>query len=455
MRGFRVALLVVLSGALWLSPVSAGDADANIDELEARVDDLLLRFTEKHPDVVALRAAIRDLRAIAAGGAQQHPPVLGNSAGEQFEGDTRSATDRNDDERPRSLAETRETRSVRYQESFDALCNTPGVVACFDFEGQAPLASRVGSLAGELLQSSDGIVRARIEDGAGLLGEHSLHMDFRAEDGSDHGAFVVIADEFKEGDYMTVQWRQWFSPELVTTFSRDNRPQLPQVGGDGAAQIVISEIGPREGCTFGELVANNYSWSGILSMYHGCGLWYTTRTDAPIGVRDSTDFDLQPGGDTACRYRYFYNRYPRKVDYLYPTEPADIRTIPEFADIVRPAAYHGCLGWRAGQWMTFRIEVKIAYCRDSKTGDLPPACMTVGGRLRYWLKYADEDKPWLVLDYPLALRWLPSHSERYGRFMFTPYNSNESPRKGKPPGFTRYDDIVIAKNVRDLPWPRH
>lgn len=54
------------AGAVAGSPVPVGaanDTGARIREAQARLDELLLRFTEKHPDVIALRATLSELRA--------------------------------------------------------------------------------------------------------------------------------------------------------------------------------------------------------------------------------------------------------------------------------------------------------------------------------------------------------------------------------------------------------
>ena len=257
-----------------------------------------------------------------------------------------------------------------------------------------------------------------------------------------------------EGDRMTVQWRQWFSPELVTTFSADGHRILPTVGGGGAKQMVIMEMGDPRGCSFGQIVANNGYWVGKIGIYHGCDLWFTPRAPTGLGRRDPSDVDVQPGGDNVCRYRYFRNSLKSGVDYLYPTRPENLLDVPAFGDVIDPHRYHGCIGWKAGQWITFRLEVGIAYCRaEWKTRDIPADCTGTHGRVRYWLKYADERKPWLVIDYPMPLRWRQGHSERYGRFAFLPYNTGEKPRADKPAAYTLYDDIVIARNAENLAWP--
>ena len=160
------------------------------------------------------------------------------------------------------------------------------------------------------------------------------------------------------------------------------------------------------------------------------------------------------GGDNACRYRYYRYSYSTGVDYLYPTTPENLLEVPAYNAVAHPERYHGCIGWTAGEWLTFRLEIDIRFCREAwSSNGIPQPCHVRPGRVRYWLKYAADDKPWLVVDYPLAIRWRQGHSERFGRFMFLPYNTGEKPMADKPAAFTMYDDVVIARNVDALPWP--
>lgn len=433
------------------------DLDQRIRFVQSELEALSSRYTEQHPDVRAARRLLDELRArrskipapavppvvaplptapppasIAPAAPSVPPPVAVTPAP------------------PPPVAVARQHRKFQYAADSAALCRSEGVIACFDFEGDAPLQSKVGDYRGMLSTSSDGKVRAQIGAGLGARGGHAVRMDIRAEDAADHGAFVVQADAFGKGDWLTVQWRQWFSDGLPTTFSASGERQRPLIGGDGMKQLSISEIGDAAGCTFSEVVLTNLYWSGFPMLYHGCGLWFTPRVAAPIGASDAADFDLQPGGDNVCRYRYIRN----DIDYLYPTTPANLLTVPGLNAIAHPRRYHGCIGWRAGQWMTFRIEFKIDFCKQEWRGESVPSACVKQGRMRLWLKYADEDKPWLITNRRIPLRWQPGLSERYGRFMFTPYNNNEAPATDKPPAFTLYDDIVIARNNHHLPWPR-
>lgn len=56
---------IATSGSVAASGAAVGDNDiaARIRETQARLDDLLLRFTDKHPDVIALRSTLAELKA--------------------------------------------------------------------------------------------------------------------------------------------------------------------------------------------------------------------------------------------------------------------------------------------------------------------------------------------------------------------------------------------------------
>ncbi len=453
-RSLVICLVLVALHSPGLGATSAAEVAAEIHREQVALEDLLTRYTEKHPDVIAARARLAVLGERRRQRALQEPvPRVDGAAAPT---DVQSVLPRASAAvapAPRPLE--RERRRIEHEDDFNATCARPGIVACYDFEGTKPLSSKVGKVAGELTPGADGMVRARLVNAGAAGGGQVVRMDFRAADGADHGAFVFHQDSFAEGDRLTVQWRQWFTSSLITRFDSRGAQRRPTVGGDGPKQVSISEMGDPQGCSFGDIVIGNAGWLGTHVIYHGCGLWYRPMVLGPAGPEDPTDMDVQPGGDNVCRYRYYGNLLDPGVDFLYPTQPRNLLEVPSLGAIVHPARYHGCLGIEGGQWMTFRLELDISFCRALWTSPdaVPEPCRATSGRLRYWAKFADDERPWLVYDYPMPLRWQPGHSERYGRFMFTPYNTNETPRAGKPLAYTMYNDILIARNVSNLPWP--
>ena len=447
-----LTMLCSLAAGAQLSSVT--ELDSSLRSAQTRLKDLQSRFTDRHPDVLAAQRLVNELKAardIAAEAVHKNAPA--SSTTSTLSVSPASSVNPPEVVPPPPLASARAARKLPQVSDFAALCKADGVLACFDFEGDAPLRSRVGAIRGELSRVASGGIPARIVHGDAAHGSSAVRMDFHAQDNADHGSFVVTADAFGQGDLLTVQWRQWLSPELITTFSDKGEQIRPPVGGDGTKQLGISEIGDSQGCTYGQVVMTNLYWSGVPVLYHGCGLWFIPRGPVPAAANNPNDYDLQPGGDVVCRYQYLRGGSNQRVDYLYPTTPANLLSVRGLATVFDAHRYHGCLGLKAGQWMTFRIEMKIDLCKEQWTEQRVPERCAGKGSLRLWIKYADESKPWLAVDYPVPLRWQPGSSGRYGRFNFTPYNTNEKPFAEKPAAYTIYDDIVIARNNPNLPWP--
>jgi hypothetical protein len=442
---------------------SASDGSRELQDVEARILHtdreklhtqrlkLLERLTDRHPDVVRINSDIQDLDArIAALSKIAEPKTeletvsLANpvSAGVASEIKVAKAPSP-------QLVE----RRIQYDDSFNNVCARPGVLACFDFEGDSPIESTMSSKKGALSLDSKGAEQPKYERGFRARGRTSLRMNYLASDAANHGAFDVLMDEYEEGDTMVVQWRQWFSPELVVHFDENRLPVYPKVGGDGSKQLTIAEIGDTNGCSFGGFGLTTSRFL-FLVISHGCNIWYVPNNRDPTGT-DRADLDFQPGGDNTCRYNYqSHASYLRDVDYVYPTVPKNLLDEPRFSDSVGENLVHGCFGWLPNQWITFRFELTIQFCREAwNTNEIPESCRDLPGRVRYWVKYSNERRPWLVYDKQMPTRWHDAHSGRFGHFKFTPYNTNEKPLPNKPPAFTLYDDIIFAKNVTDLPWP--
>lgn len=63
LRGEAVIGAVAITSSAGGGMAGGGDTVSRIKEAQARLDDLLLRFTDKHPDVVAARATLAELQA--------------------------------------------------------------------------------------------------------------------------------------------------------------------------------------------------------------------------------------------------------------------------------------------------------------------------------------------------------------------------------------------------------
>jgi hypothetical protein len=150
--------------------------------------------------------------------------------------------------------------------SFALRCAQPGVVKCVGFDSVEETRPYIYPPYGLTVERA-GIVNDIKASGAG-----SLRFEIPTNTGSDtSGSFWQNFDDdfavqFGEGEEFFVQWRQRFSPELLSTFYD---------GGGGWKQAIIGE-GDRPGktvysCTQLEVVVQNTYQSGAPQMYHSCG----------------------------------------------------------------------------------------------------------------------------------------------------------------------------------------
>lgn len=260
---------------------------------------------------------------------------------------------------------------------FEDRCREPAVVKCVGFDSAAEVDPFVYPLYGTTDKRGEvvGDVKA---SGAG-----SLRFEIRAGTAADtSGSYWQnfsddLSVQFGEGQEFFVQWRQRFSPEFLRT---------NYAGGGGWKQAIIGE-GDRPGvrvysCTQLEIVTQNTYQRGFPQMYHSCG-----------------------GKDD----RYETLEHTRAISY------------------------------RANQWMTFQIQVKIGrwyrndrrYHRDST--------------VRLWV--AEEGGlSRLAVDqtgYDLANK---PGGGRYGKVWLLPYHTGKNAAQRHPTAYTWYDELIISRS---------
>ena len=194
-----------------------------------------------------------------------------------------------------------------------------------------------------------------------------------------------------------------FSTEFLTTKYK---------GGGGWKQVIIGE-GDRPtkkaySCTQLELVLVNGYHRGIVTMYHSCGGKDGQYQGLEVFDKKVNDILLQ----NACGCRY-----------QKPTFPP-------------------CVGYKADQWMTFQVHVKIGtwyqndkqYNRDST--------------IELWV--AEEGKPSTLVisrtDYDIANT---NPDAKYGKIWLLPYNTGKE-HAGAPDGVhvVRRIDYLQAADPR-------
>lgn len=178
--------------------------------------------------------------------------------------------------------------------NFKARCEAAGVVKCLSFDNATGI-----SLMGA----------ARIDNAMKASGSGSMRVDIAPSAGDSPGNIVTkLGKDFGEGSSLYMQWRQRFSPEMLTT----------DLGGEGFKQFVIYDgtpCGPNM-----EVAMLNQNYAGFPIFYAACGNTYFRKNLS--------------GGDYALMW-------------------------DKDGTICTNKDQSGCVKYKADQWMTFSYEQKI------------------------------------------------------------------------------------------------
>jgi hypothetical protein len=276
---------------------------------------------------------------------------------------------------------------------FAALCSDPSVLFCQGFDHLPP---NVVSKDGEGVFANgpielcnaaiwpqncptidNGALKFTIPSNSGPSASGSYYANFAD----------ISGDSILPGERVFWRWKQRFSPELIETVYSD---------GGGWKQGIIGD--PDDwSCSDNEVVIQNTNQRGYPRMYHSCGLY--TPFDSRLG---SYDFDLQPGGETSCKYS-------------------------------TRAGGPGCFTYVADEWMQFQVGIEYA----------------IAGKDRVQLWAAREgDSGWThLIDYSIDLVDVPGG---FGKVWFTPYHTHKDSTQVHPVAYTWYDELIISKSFVPL-----
>jgi len=217
--------------------------------------------------------------------------------------------------------------------------------------------------------------------------------------------------QFGQGEEFYVQWRQRFTPEYINT-------SYAAIGGGvtGYKQIIVGE-GDREGfkatsCTQIDLVVNNGGYRHFPLMYHSCG----EKDGHYEGLYDF--ITPQESGKSAGDWK-LQNAVP---GCLYSAQ-----TVPP------------CVGYKANQWMTFQIHVKVGtwYLNDSNYHR--------DSLVELWI--AEEGQPSrLVISksgYDLANQ---NPAAKYGKVWLLTFMTGKDPNVPYPETYTWYDELIVSRS---------
>lgn len=286
---------------------------------------------------------------------------------------------------------------------FKARCNGPGVIRCFGFDS-------MDDVRRHLDPAADGVYRGEIDQNVKASGAGSLRFTIPTHSSANtSGNFSLefaddLSAQFGAGEEFYVQWRQRFSPEMLTTSYK---------GGNGWKQAIIGE-GSRPGhraysCTDIEVVVENTYQVNAPRMYHSCG-----RKDG--------------------QYEPFQVYGQQQQAWLIQNVvgcPHNIVTSPP------------CFMYKANEWMTFQVRIKVGtwYKNDKKYRH--------DSTIQLWV--ADEGKrSKLVIDlspergtgYDL---FNDDPAAKYGKVWLLPYNTDKDASQDHPTAYTWYDELIVSR----------
>ena len=278
---------------------------------------------------------------------------------------------------------------------FATRCADANVVRCYGFEDANDLGNRT------LGRSGDNRKMMALDTAQKTSGNSSLKFTIEGNTGADTSGsfFLHFADDFSQrfgaGSEFYVQWRQRFSPDMVRAFA----------GGNGWKQIIIG-AGDTPGnieysCSEQETVIQQDKRlpnGGFPNMYHSCGRFDT------LEFHDGTQVRMQHQGPPYC---------------YYPDDPDG-----------------GCFKYRADQWLTFQVHIKIVSWNQKNS------------TFQAWAAYEGQSSVKIFdTDIAGAITYYRNNDPDafFGKVWLTPYNTNKSSSEAHPTAYTWYDDLIISR----------
>jgi hypothetical protein len=311
---------------------------------------------------------------------------------------------------------------------FATRCAQPGVVKCVGFDDPADFNIGSGGTNGAYQQNfglfppsgTSDYTKATRDTSVKASGAGALKFTLPANANADtSGSYFTnfssdLQTQFGENSEFYIQWRQRFSPEMVSTIF---------AGGGGFKQVIVGS-GDQPGkpfqasCTALETVVVNTENRGFPQMYNSCtgsashGPYYPFEEifNSPLG---NDDFKLQNA---------------RPAPYCLYLQRGDSHFAPT----------GNCFGYVANEWMTFQIGIKTG----PRVGD-----EYVNSYVYLW--GAREGKasepifawgPWNLSAGPAA------ENQRFGKVWLLPYNTGRSSSVTNPVAYTWYDELIISRN---------
>ncbi len=319
-------------------------------------------------------------------------------------------------------------------QNFTTRCAQPGVLRCVSFDSASDIAGGFGDNSGILPGDAVPTLDATLNASGGTGSSLKFVIPANSSANSSGSYWINFSNDlmtqFGQNSEFYVQWRQRFSPEFITTIF---------AGGGGWKQAIIGE-GDNPGCTSGnsltkdnggfcassctqlEVVTQNTFLRGIPQMYHSCG------------VKDGQyqPLDVVTSGSTI---------HPQYASTSLPN-----------CNYPGPYTTTNCIPYKANQWMTFQVHVKVGTWYTNNMVYLGDSA------IHLWIaeegqasRLAMQRDSSVGTGYDLV-NLTPAISN-YGKVWLLPYDTGKDPTVTNPIAYTWYDELIISRNPIADPSP--
>lgn len=293
---------------------------------------------------------------------------------------------------------------------FQKRCAQAGVIRCVGFDSASDIRGRYGQPSGILIGASEPVLDAAIK----ASGNSALKFTIPSQSPADSSGayFANFSDDltlqFGENQEFFVQWRQRFSPALLTTRYRGGRGWKLAIVGTG------DQIKKSYGsCSALEVVVNSFYQEGFPILYNSC-----------------------TGSSSHGPYDPFQERLPP-----YDFKLQNARRAPGCLYSQRPSSYlppaGNCFGYFPDEWMTFQLRIKTGPRVKDEFAD---------SYVSLWMARENQSSE-------LVIEWGPynltagnlADNQRFGKVWLLPYHTGKDATEVHPVAHTWYDELIISR----------
>jgi hypothetical protein len=267
--------------------------------------------------------------------------------------------------------------------SFRARCETPGVIACVDFDDE-----RWFQQGAYVYPAADGVYRATRDTTTKYSGTSSLRFEYPGRTPANGaGAWTMrFGKEFAENSTFYVQYRMRLNDVMVKT-------DWNKVVSSSWKQSIFHHAGAT--CANIELTTGRYGWNGA----NGFPVMYTECGGKGMATNQSNPpYKIQQGG-----YNCWYAQFNAS----------------------------DCFFYRANEWMIFSFRVSIGTW--GKPNSFIQAWVGLDGqKLKKWV-----DLPNFVLN-------KDSDSSSYDSVTLLPYMTQKNSKAEHLTGYMWFDELIVS-----------